>query len=130
MRALVDTNVLVRHLTRDPPEQAARATELLATASRLDLCDVVVAETAYVLQSVYGAARGDVVAAMRATLAFPSIEVESRALLLRTFDVYEHHGLDFADAYLVATAEASGVRHIASFDRSLDRVETVTRVEP
>jgi len=130
VRALVDTNVLVRHLTRDPPRQARRASALLSTAERLDLPDVVVAETVYVLQSVYGAPRGHVAEAMRATLAFPAIEVESRDLLLRAVDVYEQHRLDFADAYLVALAEASDITLIASFDRSLDRVETIERIEP
>ena len=44
MTAFVDTNVLVRHLTGDPPEQAARATAYLAAADELLLADLVVAE--------------------------------------------------------------------------------------
>lgn len=130
MSAYVDTNVLVRHLTQDAPEQARRATLFLATAARLELTDVVFAETVYVLQSVYRASREQVVAAMRGVLAFRSIEVENPAVLVRAIDVYEQSRIDFADAYLVAVAERSGTRMIASFDRSLDRVENVTRVEP
>lgn len=38
--------------------------------------------------------------------------------------------LDFAKAYLVAHTEATGVGEIVSFDRSIDRVGTVTRREP
>jgi predicted nucleic-acid-binding protein len=130
VRALVDTNVLVRHLTQDPPDQARRATLLLATAERLHLTDVVFAETVYVLQSVYRASREHIAPAMRGALGLASIEVDDSALLTRTIDVYERLRLDFAEAYLVALAEASGVETIASFDRALDRVETVTRVEP
>jgi predicted nucleic acid-binding protein len=44
--------------------------------------------------------------------------------------VFEAEGPDFAEAYLVALAEASGIGQIASFDRSLDGVHSVTRVEP
>jgi predicted nucleic acid-binding protein len=44
--------------------------------------------------------------------------------------VYETHRLDFAEAYLVACAESTGVGTIASFDLSLDPVPTVERVEP
>jgi predicted nucleic acid-binding protein len=51
-------------------------------------------------------------------------------LLLRALEVYEVDRLDFADAYLVASAETSGVGVVASFDRSIDRVETVRRIEP
>jgi predicted nucleic acid-binding protein len=35
-----------------------------------------------------------------------------------------------AEAYLVASAESSGVNRIASFDRSIDRVGTIERIEP
>src|SRR5947208_10928686 len=37
---------------------------------------------------------------------------------------------DFAEAYLVARAERSGVTAVASFDRSIDRIGSTTRVEP
>ena len=37
---------------------------------------------------------------------------------------------NFADAYLVASAERTGVGAIVSFDRSIDRVRTVRRIEP
>jgi predicted nucleic acid-binding protein len=40
------------------------------------------------------------------------------------------HRLDFADADLVAEAETSGVNAVVSFDRSIERVPTVRRVEP
>lgn len=39
-------------------------------------------------------------------------------------------GLDFADAYLVASAERTGIGVVASFDRAIDRVGTVRRAEP
>jgi predicted nucleic acid-binding protein len=44
--------------------------------------------------------------------------------------VYEVDRLDFADAYLVAHAECSGVGVVASFDRGIDRVTTIRRLEP
>jgi predicted nucleic acid-binding protein len=50
--------------------------------------------------------------------------------LLRALEVYELDRLDFAEAYLVAQAEVTGVDAILSFDRSIDRIETVTRREP
>ena len=53
MTAFVDTNVLIRHLTGDPPEEAARATRYLETADELLLPDLILAEVAYVLESFY-----------------------------------------------------------------------------
>ena len=40
------------------------------------------------------------------------------------------HRLDFADAYLVASAERTGVGVVASFDRAIDRAATVLREDP
>jgi predicted nucleic acid-binding protein len=130
MTAFVDTNVLVRHLTGDPPSQARRATRYLQQADELLLPDLVFAEVAYVLESYYEVARKPLAETLRSILAFPAIRVLDGELLHRAVEVYEVHRLDFTDAYLVAEAERSGVGVIASFDRSIDRVGTVRREEP
>jgi predicted nucleic-acid-binding protein len=99
--AFIDTNILVRHLTGDPPSMAQRATRFLASQRDLLLADLVVAETVYVLESFYEAPRGRVAEAIRSLIAFESIVCVDPALLLRTHEVYETDGLDFAEAYLV-----------------------------
>jgi predicted nucleic acid-binding protein len=130
LSAFVDTNVLVRHLSGDPADMAARATRFLATERDLLVTDLVAAETVYVLESFYDAPRGQVAEAMRSLIAFDSIVVVDPALLLRAIEVYETDRLDFAEAYLVACAESTEVGRVASFDRAIDRVDTVERVEP
>lgn len=130
MSAFVDTNILVRHLTGDPPDLAARASRFLAEERDLFLTDLVVAETVYVLESFYEAPRGVVAEAVRALIAFESVICVDPSLLLRAVEVYEVDRLDFAEAYLVACAETTGVGRVASFDRSISRVNTVERVEP
>ena len=130
MTAFVDTNVLVRHLTGDPPSEARRATRYLERADELLLADLILAEVTYVLESFYEVARSQVAATLRAILAFPAIRVLDAELLHRAIEVYEVDRLDFADAYLVASAERTGIGIIASFDRSIDRIGTVRREEP
>jgi predicted nucleic acid-binding protein len=130
LTAFLDTNVLIRHLTGDPPDMAARATALLAAGEELLLADLIVAECVYVLESFYEVPRARVAELMRAAVALPSIRVTDEPSLLRALEVYELDGLDFADAYLVAQAEATGVGAIASFDRRIDRVTTISRREP
>ena len=130
MSAFVDTNVLIRHLTDDPPGQAAQATRLLSQAGQLLLPDLIVAEVVYVLEAFYEVPRTRVAELVRAIIAFPAIEVADEPALLRAVEVYEVHRLDFADAYLVAEAEISGVNAVASFDKAIERVPTVRRVEP
>lgn len=109
---------------------AARATALLARAERLLLCDLVLAECVYVLESFYEVERPRVALLMRSALALPSIEVVDPSSLLRALEVYELDRLDFAEAYLVAQGEASGIGEIVSFDRSIDRIASITRREP
>jgi len=121
---------LIRHLTGDPPEMAMRATALFATGERLLLSDVVLAECVYVLESFYEVQRVRVAMLMRSALALPSIEAVDEAPLLRALEVYEIDRLDFAEAYLVAQAEVTGVGEIVSFDRSIGRVNSVQRREP
>jgi predicted nucleic acid-binding protein len=130
MTAFLDTNILVRHVTGDPPELAARATRFLATAEDLLLPDLILAEVAYVLESFYETPRSQGAEILRSVLAFPAIQVVDAELLHRAVEVYDLDRLDFADAYLVASAERTGVATIVSFDRSIDRVGTVDRIEP
>ena len=130
MTAFVDTNVLVRHLTGDPSDLAERATAYLGSEPELLLTDLVVAETVYVLESFYAAPRDQVGEAVRSLVAFDSIVCVDPALLLRAVEVYETDRIDFAEAYLLACAETTGVGQVASFDRSIDRVNTIERIEP
>jgi len=130
--AWIDTNVLVRHLTGDPPAMARRATRFLAAATpgELLLADLALAEVVYVLESVYDLERPAVAEAARAIVTFPAIAVDDPQLLLRAVEVYENDRLDFAEAYLVASAERSGVRAVASFDKTVRRVASVELIQP
>ena len=130
MTAFVDTNIIVRHLTGHPEDMAARATQFLRTSKDLLLSDVIVAETVFVLESAYKAPRPQVAEAVRACLLYDAFRVVEPTLVLRALEIYESERLDFAEAYLVASAESSGVPVIVSFDRSIDRVSTVQRIEP
>jgi predicted nucleic-acid-binding protein len=130
LTAFIDTNILVRHLTGDPPDLAARATGYLRAEREMLLTDLIVAETVYVLESFYRTPRGQVAEAIRSLIAFGSVVCVDQALLLRAVQVYETDRIDFAEAYLVACAETTGIRKVASFDRSIDRLTTVRRIEP
>lgn len=126
----VDTNILIRHLTGDPVPMAKRATAYLKSATGLLLADLIVAETIYVLESFYEVPRVQIAESIRSLLAFDAIVTVDPALLLRAIEVYETDGIDFAEAYLVACAESTGVNRVVSFDRSIDRVTTIKRIEP
>lgn len=129
MTTLLDTNVIIRHLTGDPPPIARRATRFLASATDLVLVDLIVAECVYVLESFYEVKRARVAALMRAAVAMPTV-IANTGLLLGALELYEHEHLDFADAYLVAMAELNGLVGVASFDKAIDRVGFIERIAP
>jgi predicted nucleic-acid-binding protein len=122
--------VIVRHLTGDPAEQAARSTAALASGETFLLSDLVLAECVYVLESFYEVPRERLAELMRAAVALPNLKTIDEAILIRSLEIYELDRLDFAEAYLAAQAEATGVGEILSFDRSIDRLTTVRRREP
>src|SRR5450755_4096301 len=132
-----DTESVHRYERVDPPphrrsagDGSARATAALAGDHDLLLTDLALAECVYVLESFCDVERPRVAELMRSAIGLRTIKTVHPRTLLRALEVYELERLDFAEAYLVAQAEATGVSAVLSFDRSIDRLETVTRREP
>jgi predicted nucleic-acid-binding protein len=135
MTQVLDTNVLVRHFTGTPAGQASAATAFLKAAApgQLRLSDVHVSEFVWVLESsIYQADRATISAALDAVIALPAIEVGDEALLQKAIDLYAQRGMDWTDAYLVATAIRSQARDVVSFDRFDSKLGGLglRRVEP
>lgn len=91
---------------------------------------MIVAEVVYVPESFYEVPIDEVARMVRSVIAVGPIRTLDQGLLLRSLEVYETHRIDFAEAYLVASAETAGVHNVVSFDRSIDRVPTINRIEP
>jgi predicted nucleic acid-binding protein len=113
----IDANVVVRLLTGDDPEQAARA-RALVEAEGVFVATTVLLETEWVLRSAYGFARADVGAALRAFAGLPQVRVEDPGRLAEALD-RAAAGFDFADALHLATPEAA--QGFATFDMRLVR---------
>jgi predicted nucleic acid-binding protein len=131
---LCDTNVLVRFLTADSPTLSPIARRVIdaAISGRIAivLTDVVIAELAYVLTSVYELDRHDVAAKVASLLRLPGVESSDPGLFEDALDVWSDGRLDFADAYLAAIARNFEGAGILSFDQDFDRIERVERVDP
>jgi predicted nucleic acid-binding protein len=109
----IDTNLVVRYLTGDHPEQSPRARALIDSESAFASVTVML-ETEWVLRSTYGYAPAQVARALRAFAGLPTVTVEDGAMLAAALDLVEQ-GLDFADAlHLTRSAHCDG---FASFDR-------------
>lgn len=120
MAAFLDTNVLVRYLTGDPPKASEEATRIIDGVEDLVITEVALAETAYVLMSVYYVPRELAVDKLIAFLQKENIEPFSidRGLLLQALLLCRQSGrVSFADALIWAAARSAGAKVVYSFDK-------------
>lgn len=116
MRVAVDTNVLVRAVVHDDPDQARAAAQVLTDAELIAVAMPCLCEFVWVLRRVYGFEAADVARAMRALLAAKNVEVnrpaaEAGLLLLEA-------GGDFADGVIAYEGRWLGGKTFVSFDRA------------
>lgn len=118
----LDTNVLVRLLTRDDEAQAQRAKAAFdahAEEGGLFVSDIVLVELCWVLTRSYGMMRADICRAVRALLDNASITLESPKAIQDALTHFEAGGADFPDCLIVAKAQHAGCRATLSFDRRM-----------
>ena len=112
----VDTNVWIRYVTNDDPEQAQRALALLEKASRVFLPKTVLLEVEWVLRAVYDLPRDAVRNTLLHILGLEKVIPEEAEQIALGMALYEK-GLDFADALHLASTGAGTTFH--SFDAAL-----------
>ena len=117
----LDTNVLVRYLTQDDPDQAALATRIVEKELTEDAPGfiglVVLVETAWVLQRLYRASAEEIRETVIDLLGSRAIVVENRDVVTRAIAVSKQNSCGFADAIIAASAFDAGCEKIISFDR-------------
>lgn len=119
----VDTNVVVRLLTGDHPEQSARAKNLFASNAIL-ITSTVLLETEWVLRSAYKFAPDAIRYAFNKLLGLQQVSVDEPVRISEALALYAL-GADFADALHVAGS--SSAKGFASFDRELrTRISSTT----
>ena len=96
----VDTNVIVRYLTRDDTEQFAKANALIS-GEHVHVCTTVLLETEWVLRRGYRCSREQVIAALIAFAGLPRVTLEDPSSTATALD-WTRRGMDFADALHLA----------------------------
>ncbi len=138
MRVYLDTSVIVRFLTGEPPESAAAARDLFAAAAQaqveLFVPAVIVVETGFVLLRVLGLERGAAAALLASLLECPGLAFDQRDVLWRMVEVLRDRPVPLVDAYLAAFAavrgvgpEPGGMPVVASFDGHFDGLVGIRR---
>ncbi len=130
----LDTNVLLRYLTRDDEPKARRALALMVRLERNEeralLSPMVVFETVFTLEKSYRVPRARIKELLENLLSFRGLALADKRVYHSALDLYERTAVSFADAYNAAFMKAHGVDEIYSWDADFDRVEGVVRLEP
>lgn len=130
----VDTNIFLRHLLQDHPDQSPRATALLfrIEAGEIDghISDVVIFELVYTLQRSYRHSKAAIREALVPLIELPGIALAGKRRFRRVFDMYVERNISFADAYHAVLAGQLGLNQIVSYDRDFDGVPSLERIEP
>ncbi|HYK18760.1 MAG TPA: type II toxin-antitoxin system VapC family toxin [Bryobacteraceae bacterium] len=114
----IDTNVLVRFLTGDDPEEAATARELFAR-EQIRIAKTVLLEAEWVLRSAYGFEPGAIRDSLKRTISLPNECSGRRSPGRLKRDGVAAHGITLADALHLTITPPGG--EFASFERAFIR---------
>lgn len=116
----LDTNVLVRYIVQDHPEQSAAAARLIeehCTAQAPGYLSVLVlVELAWVLTSAYGFEKAAVLIVMRQLLRTAEFVIEDRDTVHAAVREFESGPSDFADCLIACRNHAGGCARTYTFD--------------
>jgi predicted nucleic-acid-binding protein len=116
----VDTNVLVRYLTRDDQPQYAKARRLIDRGmnkgEQVLVSLLVLLETEWVLRSRYELVKSEIVAAFSALLDTADLAFEDEPSIERALYSWKDSAADFADCLIEARNRRLGCRATATFD--------------
>lgn len=115
MKITVDTNVLIRAVVRDDPEQASVASQVLRDAELIAVTLPCLCEFVWVLRRIYEFSAADVAAAIRALLSVANVEV-NRPAVEAGLSLLEAGG-DFADGIIAFEGNWLGGESFVSFDK-------------
>lgn len=118
----LDTNILLRLVLNDVPEQTKKVQTLFAEkAKRFRIDDLALTELVFVLEKFYRLDRGEIAEALDIILSIPQFAL-NRPLFETTVQLYlANPALSIMDCYLTSSAAAHGAVPLWTFDKKLAR---------
>jgi predicted nucleic-acid-binding protein len=126
MRA-VDTNVLVRLLTRDDPRQTRAAEDFIARGAWVS--HLVLLETVWVLTSAYALKAPAIAAAVEMLLDHREVTIQDPEVVEAALARFRQApSVSFSDCLVLEAARKAGHMPLGTFDRALGRLEGAVRL--
>lgn len=126
MRA-VDTNVLVRLVTRDDAKQAAAAERFIEGGAWVS--HLVLMEATWVLATVYEVGAADLAVAIDMLLNHKSLAVQDAEVVASALQQFQDRpALGFSDCLVLEVTRKAGHLPLGTFDRNLGKLEGTERI--
>jgi predicted nucleic-acid-binding protein len=126
MRA-IDTNVLVRLIVRDDKKQLAAAEEFVTKG--VWVSHLVLAETVWVLRTVYQKSAEELAEAIEMLLAQQQVSLQDEEVVAEALQHFRRKpALGFTDCLVLETARKAGHLPLGTFDRDLSRLDDAERL--
>ena len=127
MRA-VDTNVLVRLIVRDDPEQVRIAESFVSTGAWAS--HLVLAEATWVLDAVYDRTPEQIAIAIDMLLNHKDLTIQDAEVVTKALEHFRRRpALGFSDCLVLELARKSGHLPLGTFDRDLAKLDGVKRLQ-
>lgn len=120
----LDTNIIVRYIVKDDPIQSGLAVKFIHSLSNDDpafVSLVVVAELIWVLESVYGFNRSELVDVIESLLSSKELILENAGLVSQAVHLFRRGKADFSDYLIERSGRGRGCQHTLSFDQTAAR---------
>ena len=125
-KILLDTNVVIRFLTRDNEEYYHKSVEIFrdieSGKTEALLMDFIFAEIIYVLKRIYKYSKNDITSVLKKLLLYKNLYTENKLITFEALEIYADKNIDFADAMLCAKQKLEGFE-IISFDKDIERCQ-------
>jgi predicted nucleic-acid-binding protein len=119
----LDTNILVRYLTQDDPDQSRKATNEiekgLSAGHMFFIADIVMCELVWVLETAYGYERREIVPVLENILRTKQFQFDNKDLLWKSLADYRTKKGDFADHLIGRAGHNAGCSETLTFDAEL-----------
>jgi len=121
MRA-VDTNVVVRLITRDDHRQAAFADRFVENGAWISV--LALAEATWVIDSVYDLNRGEIATAVEMLLNHKDLVLQDSDIVAAALELFRSRpAVDFSDCLILELARKAGHLPLGTFDRALSKTD-------
>lgn len=116
----LDTNVIVRYLTKDDPVQSPMAVNLIRSLSAEEpgfISLVVIAELAWVLERSYGFDKPTFIGVFQGLLQSKELLLEDADVVAQALNLFSPGRANFADYVIERSGHSAGCMHTFTFDQ-------------